>query len=109
MNDLIKYFLSIGFLGIFMLSFLFYNTPEAHFWKSDYQKSIDWCKIHKPQFNLSGKESFCYTKGWRDYCQISYPEHCPNNNYTDYDRCVRKCEITNDGFNCVKEICEEGD
>lgn len=81
------------FIIILSLIFMFL-LPNLHFWKSEYQRSYDWCKLTKPIINDSSDKNvaFCYGEGWKDYCKISYPEYCPDNKYSDYDRCIRNCQ-----------------
>jgi hypothetical protein len=73
----------IIFFSAFVLAiglFLFFAFPDLHWWKSDYQKNSDWCKLNKPMMNLSLDSehiAFCYGEGWKDYCKISYPDYCP--------------------------------
>lgn len=79
--------------GFVFIVFLISYEP-IRFWNSDYERSLGWCKFHKPELNISidKKISFCYNEGWKDYCKISYPQDCPNNNYTDLERCILKCK-----------------
>jgi len=60
-----------------------------------------WCKINKPRLNISFDKNihYCYTEGWDKYCQMSYPEYCPNNEFSDYDRCLRTCVSSGLGLN----------
>jgi len=69
------------------------------------KEELEWCLKNMPQFNSSfidglqtnykielGKiQQKCFTEHWTEYCKVSYPEYCPDNNYSDYDRCVRNC------------------
>jgi len=78
-------------IGLMLLCIVTAYEPTFHFWKSEYQKNIGWCIKHKPSMNISN--SFCFNEGWVEYCKYSYPEYCPNNNYTDYERCLKNCII----------------
>lgn len=62
-----------------------------------------WCEHNKPKFNISiqnPKVAYCYREGWDKYCKISYPEYCPNNTYSDHDRCIRSCTTFKAGDKC---------
>lgn len=89
-----KQFIIPLIMATIICSVAFAQTPQLHFWKSDYEQKFDWCKINMPSMNISHIDknvAFCYGEGWNDYCQISFPEYCPENNYTDHDRCIRNC------------------
>ena len=101
LNNLIYKFQTLLFISIliFMLSTSgcsISNTPE---------EELEWCLRNKPTFNSSiidgiqtkykielGKvQQKCFTQHWEEYCKVSYPEYCPQNNFSDYDRCIRNC------------------
>ena len=65
---------------LFFLIFTFLHLPQYHWWKTDYERNMDWCEMNKPMFNLSldsERVKFCYGEGWKDYCLMSYPTYCP--------------------------------
>ncbi|KKN44311.1 hypothetical protein LCGC14_0694130 [marine sediment metagenome] len=72
------------------------HNTQLHFWKSEIQQKEDWCNINTPMMNISmldKRVAYCYGEGWSKYCKISYSEHCPDNDYSDYDRCLRNCIV----------------
>jgi uncharacterized protein YdeI (YjbR/CyaY-like superfamily) len=91
---MIKTIISLTIIFIIIFSITFIYSPNLHFWKTEYQKGYDWCKINKPFMNISYNKNvkFCFGEGWKDYCRISFPEYCPDNQYSDYDRCLRNCQ-----------------
>lgn len=54
--------------------------------------NLEWCIDHNPSMNISDYQ-VCFTEYWSEYCNYSYPEYCPNNDYSNYDRCLRNCEV----------------
>ncbi len=78
-----EYIISTILCIILVGSFVAYNNPI---------NDDKWCERNKPTMNISGeKSSYCFNEGWEKYCKISFPEYCPNNNYTELDRCLRNC------------------
>lgn len=65
-------------IALFFVGVLYIYTPHIHFWKTNYEQGISWCKLNKPMMNSSDNEyiTFCYGEGWEDYCKISYPSYC---------------------------------
>jgi len=88
-----KDIIPLGIVFLLMVSVVFVYTPSLHLWKSEYDRSVDWCEINLPIFNDSSHKrvAFCFGDGWKDYCNLSYPGFCPDNDFTDYDRCLRNC------------------
>ncbi len=83
-------FIYLMFIGILIGTiFCYAYMPKVHFWKDEKQRLDEDCEIRMPEFNISGE--YCFNGGWSKYCKISYPEYCPNNEYSDYDRCLRNC------------------
>jgi len=57
-------------------------TPQFHFWNTEEENHMTYCKWVKPMMNAShidgGWASWCYTEGWSEYCKMSWPGDCPS-------------------------------
>lgn len=81
-------------ISIFIIFLLIIVGGIIYYYMSPFDKD-KWCERNKPMLNISAwdnKVAYCYGEGWDKYCKISYPEDCPNNNYSDKERCLRSCE-----------------